>query len=45
MQLGPRAAGKVPPPSKEVPKEVPPEEIPTIEEKPEEEIDVKDIPF
>lgn len=41
MQLGPRAAGKAPPPSKEVP----PEEIPTIEEKPEEEIDVKDIPF
>ncbi len=41
MQLGPRAAGKTPPPQKEVP----PEEIPIIEEKPEEEIDVKDIPF
>lgn len=40
MQLGPRAAGKVIPPEA-----APQEEIPIIEEGPEEEIDVKDIPF
>jgi len=40
IQLGPRAAGKIIPPEKEVPAE----EIPIIEEN-EEEIDVKDIPF
>jgi single-strand DNA-binding protein len=39
MQLGPRAVGKVPPD-----KEIPPEEIPIIEEN-REEIDPKDIPF
>jgi single-strand DNA-binding protein len=42
MQLGPRAAGKVVPPSGPG-KETPPEEIPVIEE--EGEINVKDIPF
>ncbi len=36
IQLGPKAAGKI------VPKEVPAEEIPVVED---EEIDVKDIPF
>jgi single-strand DNA-binding protein len=41
MQLGPRAAGKVSPPLQ---KEVPPEEIPIIEEE-EGEIDVSKIPF
>ena len=41
MQLGPRAAGKVVPPSGPG-KETPTEEIPVIEE---EEINVKDIPF
>ena len=40
MQLGPRAAGKVVPPEKEMPPE---EEIPIIED--EGEIDVKDLPF
>lgn len=40
MQLGPKSAGKVAPPEKEMPTE---EEIPIIEE--EEEIDVKNIPF
>lgn len=44
MQLGPRAAGKIIPPAAG-PEEVPPEEIPIIEEEGEEEIDVKDIPF
>jgi single-strand DNA-binding protein len=39
IQLGPRAAGRVVPPEKEVPAE----EIPIIEE--EGEIDVRDIPF
>jgi single-strand DNA-binding protein len=39
IQLGPRTAGKVAPPEKEIP---PAEEIPIIEEN---EIDVKDIPF
>ncbi len=44
MQLGPRAAGKVapPPPSSQKPAQ---EEIPTIEDEREEEIDVNDIPF
>jgi len=42
IQLGPKAAGKVSPPPQ---KEAPQEEIPIIEEGPEEEIDVKDIPF
>lgn len=41
MQLGPKAAGKITPVSKEAPEK----EIPIIEEGPEEEIDVKDIPF
>ena len=41
IQLGPKAAGKVAPPKKEMP---PPEEIPIIEEN-EGEINVKDIPF
>lgn len=40
MQLGPRAAGKVVPPP-----ETPPKEIPIIEEEPEEEIDISQIPF
>ena len=40
MQLGPKPAGKSFPP-----KELPAEEIPVIEEEPEEEINVKDIPF
>jgi len=40
LQLGPKAAGKVAPPEKEIP---PQEEIPVIEEK--DEIDVKDLPF
>jgi len=40
MQLGPRAAGKVVPPEKEMPSE---EEIPIIEDKGE--IDIKDLPF
>lgn len=39
LQLGPRAAGKVVPPEKEMPAT---EEIPIIEEN---EIDVKDLPF
>ncbi len=39
IQLGPKTAGKVVPPEKEIPT---PEEIPIIEE---EEINVKDIPF
>lgn len=43
MQLGPRAAGKTPPSPKE--KETPQEDIPIIEEKSEEEINIKDIPF
>lgn len=43
MQLGPRAAGRVSPPAPK--KEALQEEIPIIEEGPEEEIDVKDIPF
>lgn len=42
MQLGPKAAGKAAPPP---PKDTPQEEIPIIEEEPEGEIDVKDIPF
>ena len=41
LQLGPRAAGKVIPAEE---KEIPPEEIPIIEE-PDEEIDVSQIPF
>ena len=41
LQLGPKAAGKVIPPAKQAS----PEEIPIIEEKAEEEIDIKDIPF
>ena len=51
MQLGPRAAGKIIPAEGEArrerspEKQVSPEEIPIIEEDPEEEIDVKDIPF
>ena len=40
MQLGPKPAGKAFPP-----KEIPTGEIPIIEEEPEEEINVKDIPF
>jgi len=40
MQLGPRAAGKVIPSEK-----TSKEEIPVIEEAPDEEIDVKEIPF
>jgi single-strand DNA-binding protein len=40
MQLGPRAAGKVIPSEK-----TSKEEIPVIEEGPDEEIDVKEIPF
>ena len=40
LQLGPKAAGKVAPPEKEIP---PQEEIPVIEE--ENEINVKDLPF
>jgi single-strand DNA-binding protein len=40
MQLGPRAAGKVIPSEK-----TSKEEIPVIEEEPDEEIDVKEIPF
>lgn len=42
MQLGPKGAGKITPPEK-TPEA--PEEIPVIEEEPEGEINVKDIPF
>lgn len=44
MQLGPRAAGKVIPPAGPEGKEMPPEEIPIIEEEGEE-IDISQIPF
>jgi len=50
MQLGPRSAGINKSASRDIdesPKDgkIKPEEIPVIEEEPEEEIDVKDIPF